>query len=222
MRNGCNIFNRLNIQTIRIQSSDCCFTSAANAFYEDINFGGRFFCANIGADRPMVPNGTNDKISSIRLFGRTELTVYRDRNFRGSSRRFVSSMSDLRRAGWNDRISSFRVDDFSNNGSNWGGGYGGGGWGGGGGNGYHEGRGSGWGGAYGTGSGSGWGNNSNGGRYTYREAEDIVRRAYRSTLGRDPDPAARSWVREVMKSNLSQRQLEAELRKSDEYRNKPR
>ena len=74
--------------------------------------------------------------------------------------------------------------------------------------------------AYGGGSHGGWGNAEGGSRWTYQQAEDIVRRAYRSTLGRDPDSAARSWVNEVMKNNWSQRQLEAELRKSDEYRNK--
>ena len=47
-----------------------------------------------------------------------------------------------------------------------------------------------------------------------------LRRAYRSTLGREPDSGAGSWVDAVMKNNWSQGQLEAELRKSAEYRNK--
>ena len=106
-------------------------------------------------------------------------------------------MNNLGTAGWNDRISSFRVDERSSNG-NWGGG-----------------------GAYGGGSQGGWNNTTDSGsRWTYQQAEQIVRRAYRSTLGRDPDPAARSWVNAVMENNWSQGQLEAELRKSDEYRNK--
>jgi Peptidase inhibitor family I36 len=183
-------------------------------FYEDINYGGRYFCYNRGASQSRVPSGANDEISSIRVFGDAQVIVYKDSSYHGSSRRFVSNMSDLRRAGWNDRISSFRIESRSH-GDSWGGAYGGGSWNGGGYGDYH---GNGHGGAYG---GGGWNShNSNGGRWTYQQAEQIVRRAYRSTLGRDPDPAARPWVNEVMKNNWSQSQLEAELRKSPEYRAK--
>ena len=197
--------------------------SRGACFYEDINFGGQYFCYPAGADIGVVPTGTNDEISSLRIFGHVEVTVFKDGNFRGSSRRFTANMSNLGTAGWNDRISSFRVDERSSQG-NWGGGgaYGGGNWGGGYANGQGGGNGGGWGGAYGGGSHGGWGNTEGGSRWTYQQAEQIVRRAYRSTLGRDPDPAARSWVNAVMKNNWSQGQLEAELRKSDEYRNRQR
>jgi len=200
--------------------------SRGACFYEDINYQGQYFCYATGADISVVPAGTNDQISSIRVFGNVEVTVYKDGGFRGSSRRFTSNMNNLGTAGWNDRISSFRVDERSSNG-NWGGGgaYGGGGYGssygGGYGNSQGGGYGSGWGGAYGGGSHGGWSNNNDSGsRWTYQQAEQIVRRAYRSTLGRDPDPAARSWVNAVMENNWTQGRLEAELRKSDEYRNK--
>ena len=197
--------------------------SRGACFYEDINYGGRYFCYAIGADARQVPPGTNDEISSIRVFGRTEVTVYRDQNFRGASRRLTSSIDDLRDGGWNDRISSFRIKERQS-GGDWGGGgaYGGGNWGGSNASGQGGGYGGGWGGAYGAGSHGGWGNADGGSRWTYQQAEEIVRRAYRSTLGRDPDAAARPWVNEVMKNNLSQAQLEAELRKSDEYRNRQR
>jgi len=190
-------------------------------FYEDINYGGRYFCYATGAELPRVPPGTDDEISSIRLFGNAEVTVFKDSNYRGTSRRFTSSINDLRRAGLNDRITSARIDRRGS-GNNWGGAYGGGGWGGSG-SGYGGDYGNGqWGGAYGGGShGGGW-SKSNGSRYTYQQAQEIVRRAYRNVLERDPDPAARSWVNAVMEKNMSQRQLEAELRKSAEYRNKQR
>jgi len=79
-------------------------------FYEDIHFNGRYFCIGAGDSQPEVPGGTNDTISSIRVFGGAEVVVFRDSRFRGSSRRFEANVDDLRRSGWNDRISSFQVD----------------------------------------------------------------------------------------------------------------
>ena len=78
-------------------------------FYENPNFEGRYFCAAAGDATEMVPEGMNDKVSSIRLFGDAQVTVYKDRDFRGDSRHFGHDMSDLRGAGFNDRISSFRI-----------------------------------------------------------------------------------------------------------------
>jgi hypothetical protein len=54
------------------------------------------------------------------------------------------------------------------------------------------------------------------------QAEDIVRRAYLSVLNREPDPDARSWVDRVMRERWTQQDVERELRKSPEYRNKRR
>jgi hypothetical protein len=193
--------------------------SSGACFYEDINYGGRYFCARIGSVIPQMPGGANNDISSIRIFGNAEVTVFRDGGLRGSSRRFSSNIRDLRGVGWNDRISSYRVDPRSSWGGNGGGAYGGGNYGGGYGGGYNGGYG---GGAYGGGSyGGEWGH-SGGSRWTYQQAQEIVRRAYRSVLGRDPDPAASGWVNEVMKNNWSQQQLEAQLRNSQEYREKNR
>jgi hypothetical protein len=80
-------------------------------FYEHIDFGGRYFCYRSGTSNDSVPRGMNNEISSIRIFGDAQVVVYRDGDFRGSSRHFESSVSDLRREGLNDRISSFRVDE---------------------------------------------------------------------------------------------------------------
>ena len=79
-------------------------------FYEHPNFGGRYFCAEVGAATRMVPEGMNDKVSSIRVFGDAEVTVFKDRDFRGDSKRFRRDRPDLREVGWNDRISSYRID----------------------------------------------------------------------------------------------------------------
>jgi Beta/Gamma crystallin/Peptidase inhibitor family I36 len=78
-------------------------------FYQHINFGGDYFCASLGS-RAEVPHGTNDEISSFRIFGDADVTVFRDVNYQGSSRRFDRDVRDLRRSGWNDRISSYSID----------------------------------------------------------------------------------------------------------------
>ena len=190
--------------------------SRGACFFEDANYEGRYFCASVGRDAATIPIDANDRISSIRIYGSVEVVVYKDGNFRGSSRRFTSSVSNLGWVGWANRISSYQIEErsYGNTSNGWGGAYGGGGWGGSG-----SGHSDGWGGAYGAGSRSNW-DNSHGGRWTYSEAQNIVRRAYRSVLGREPDPGAQSWVNAVMKNNWSQGQLEAQLRKSPEYRNK--
>jgi len=78
-------------------------------FYEDADFRGRSFCARPGEDIPEMPRGMNDRISSIRMFGRTEIVVFKDVRFRGRSARFATDVLNLQREGWNDIISSVRV-----------------------------------------------------------------------------------------------------------------
>jgi len=79
-------------------------------FYENVDFTGQYFCSRQGESIEMVPAGTNDRISSIRLFGNAALVVYRDRDFAGVAQWFDASEPDLRESGWNDTISSYRVD----------------------------------------------------------------------------------------------------------------
>ncbi len=83
--------------------------AAGACFYEDINYGGRYFCANVGSSMEHVSGGVDDEISSIRVFGNAEVTVFRDSDFRGASQRFDSSVDDLRASGLNDRVTSYRV-----------------------------------------------------------------------------------------------------------------
>ena len=104
--------------------------SAGVCFYEDIDFGGRYFCAGVGSSMEHVSGGADDEISSIRVFGNAEVTVFRDSNFRGSSRRFDADVSDLRSSGFNDRVTSYHVAfRGSSQGGNWGDGGGGPVWG---------------------------------------------------------------------------------------------
>jgi hypothetical protein len=58
------------------------------------------------------------------------------------------------------------------------------------------------------------------GSMTREQAQAIVRSAYQSVLGREPDPASAGWVDRVFNDHWSQQQLENELRNSVEYRQK--
>ena len=84
-------------------------------FYKDANFRGDRFCLNEGDHMRMVPEGFNDKISSIRIFGRTEVTVYDDRDFGGPRLHVKEDIMDLESFqmkpghSWNDKISSIDV-----------------------------------------------------------------------------------------------------------------
>lgn len=86
---------------------------AGACFFSDTNFRGRYFCVGPREDLAELPRGTNDEISSIRVLGNLEVTVFRDVRFRGPEGRFFNDMRDLRREGWNDAISSIRVSSRS-------------------------------------------------------------------------------------------------------------
>jgi len=188
-------------------------------FYQDINFQGNYFCSPAGAATVMVPENMNDKISSIRVFGNAMVTVYRDANFRGQSSVIGSgNMPDLRQIGFNDRLSSYRVDV---------GNYGNGGYG----NNYPNGT---YGnnypnnypnGTYGTAVPRGEVINRRGEvvggqpRMNRRAAESMVRQSYRNVLGRDADvEGLRSWTDQVQANNWTERDLEQAMRHSDEFR----
>jgi hypothetical protein len=74
-------------------------------FYTDANYMGEEFCFNGNENRSNV-GGYNDKISSIRIIGNTEVTIYQDSNFGGSRQTITQNTPHL--GNWNDRISSFQ------------------------------------------------------------------------------------------------------------------
>src|SRR6266404_2907220 len=84
-------------------------------FFKDADFRGESFCADAGQRVSQVPEGFRDRISSVRIFGRTEVTVYQDRNFGGPSLRLLDDVANLQSYqvspghSWNDRISSIDV-----------------------------------------------------------------------------------------------------------------
>jgi hypothetical protein len=182
---------------------------AGVCFYEDINFGGRYFCSPEGAATTSVPSGMNDRISSVRLFGGSAVTLFRDPNYRGDTRTVTSDIPDLRGMGFNDRLSSYQVQNRravvqGNNG------------------GYAVPRGQV---AYPNGTvyqnGNAYPNGSvnNNSRWTYRNAQQTVRQSYHAVLGRDPDAQGlNNWTQQLMNNNWTQRDLENALRQSDEFR----
>ena len=222
-------------------------TPAAGAcFYEDIDFQGDYFCVRAGDVVESLPRDMNDRISSIRTFGRVEVGVFQDNQFSGRGARF-EDVNDLRRQGWNDRISSIRVDSL--------GGYG---------------RRDDQGGFGARGNQAdrivrrayqdilnrepddqglrvyrsriideGWteqqvrealrnspefrtnagGRNAGGNRTMTRErATEIVRRAYHSVLNREPDEGAQGYIDGVMRQGWTEEDVARELRRSPEYR----
>jgi len=78
-------------------------------FYEDVNFRGSYFCVRQGDQLSTLPSGMGDKISSVRVFGSAEVTVFRDSNMRGRSARLINDVRNLKGEGWNDQISSLDV-----------------------------------------------------------------------------------------------------------------
>lgn len=84
-------------------------------FFKDGGFQGDRFCVVRGDKLDSLPGNFGDNISSLQLFGGAKVMVFNDREFRGGSQEFRSSIRDLRtqkfRDGhtWNDRISSIIV-----------------------------------------------------------------------------------------------------------------
>src|SRR5688572_32158616 len=78
--------------------------------YEDINYGGRSQCWNADEEvRNLSGTGWNDRVSSIRVFGRARVEVYRDADYRGQRLRLERDAADLGAINWSDQISSFQV-----------------------------------------------------------------------------------------------------------------
>ena len=79
-------------------------------FYEHADFQGEYFCVRRGEDIPVLPDAMNDRISSIRIFGDTDAVVFQHVRFGGDVARFSADVRNLDREGWNDVISSLRVE----------------------------------------------------------------------------------------------------------------
>lgn len=90
---------------------------AGACFYRDPNFRGDYFCLERGQSYESLPPGFNDRITSVRIYGGAEVTVFNDSNFRGVNGSTYESIQDLRywrlptdpNRSWNDRVSSIQV-----------------------------------------------------------------------------------------------------------------
>jgi Peptidase inhibitor family I36 len=215
-------------------------------FYKDPDFRGDYFCARDGESDQSMPSGMNDKISSIRIFGNAAVIVFQDSRFEGRSSRFDFDVPDLHREGWNDLISSFRISGGwghkhgHGNGNGYGNGNGGG----------YRGDpdvvirrayqdvldrepdaqgmrvyrshiiGDGWNEAQVREALRSSPEYRQQNTMTYPKAREIVRQAYLNVLRREPDSGATSYVNNVLHKRWTQQDVERELRKSPEYRNR--
>jgi hypothetical protein len=162
--------------------------TAGACFYEDPDFQGDYFCIRAGDAIEALPRDMNDRISSIRTFGRAEVRVFQDSRFEGRAGRF-DDVRNLRREGWNDRISSIRVDGV-------GGGFG-----------RRDDR----------DQGRGRGRGREG--ITGDQADRIVRRAYQDVLNREPDESGlREYRRRIIDDGWTEQQVREVLRNSAEKR----
>ena len=103
--------------------------------YEHIDYGGYEQCFDAGEGIPNLGR-FHDRISSVRIRGRIEVTLFEHNNFQGRQLTINSDVSDLRRfGGWNDQADSLRItsgggrrDRDRDRDRNYGGGFGGGGY----------------------------------------------------------------------------------------------
>lgn len=203
-------------------------------FYRDADYRGRSFCVASGDELSSLPGYADKEVSSIRVYGRVEVIVYRDSRLRGDSRRFTSNVRDLQDEDFNDRIQSIEVR----------------------GRGYGGGNRPGWGGqnpdrivrrAYqdilerepdqaglrlyrSRIIDDGWTEqqvrealrnspeSKQNQTMTWPKAQEIVRRAYLNVLNREPDANSRGYVERVFRDKWTEEDVERELRKSPEYR----
>jgi len=158
-------------------------------FYQTADYRDNYFCLSAGEDLATLPEGVADNISSIRIFGRAEVTVFGDPRFRGRAEQYTNSIGNMRQDDFNNAISSIRVRSRGNA------------------NGNGNGNGSGnWGGV----GGSSVGNNN---------PEVIIRRAYQDILSREPDTAGlRLYRSRMIDDGWSEEQVREALRRSPEYR----
>jgi hypothetical protein len=194
---------------------------------------------NAGRDYSSLSSEMNDQISSIRMFGDARVTIFQEPRFGGRGKDFRGEVRNLKDEGWNDRISSLRVRGSGGSGGHGGGSY------------SSEQadrivrR------AYedildrepdtaglrlyrGRMVDDGWSEKDvrdalrKSPEYkekttmTRQQAEDVVARAYRSVLDREPDPGSRSYVDKVLREHWTEQDVARELRKSPEYKSKGR
>ena len=169
------------------------FPDAGACFFRDADFRGEYFCIRAGDEVPRMPDDMNDQISSVRIFGRAEVVVYRDIRFNGGSLRLDHSASDLRDENWNDRISSMRVQRIEQRGGD----------------------------RFGDLNDDNRGRDRDRRGPGPADVDRIVRRAYQDVLGRDPDEGGlRQYRSRIIDDHWTEEQVRESLRNSPEYRDR--
>jgi hypothetical protein len=90
--------------------------SGGACFYKGYNYSGDYFCMRRGESRPSL-GSYGGVISSIRVFGGAQVTVFNDSNYRNGQDTTRGDIADLRQwrmttrpsHTWNNRISSLQV-----------------------------------------------------------------------------------------------------------------
>jgi len=103
------------ITAIQVRNNRTGFNDSGNGpqngacFYMNADYRGEKFCVNSDESQRNLAQRYNDKISSIRIFGSAEVTVYVDENLNGSRQTVRQDVSNLLDWNWNDKISSFQI-----------------------------------------------------------------------------------------------------------------
>ena len=168
------------------------FPDAGACFFKDAGFRGEYFCIRAGDGVERLPDDMNDAITSVRVFGRAEVVVYRDIRFNGGSLRLDHSASNLRDENWNDRISSMRVQIIGQRNDR-----------------------------FGDLNDDNRGRDRDRRGPSPADVDRIVKRAYQDVLGRDPDEGGlRQYRSRIIDDRWTEEQVRESLRNSPEYREK--
>jgi hypothetical protein len=90
---------------------------AGACFYRNERFGGDYFCLASGESYDALPEGFNDTITSVRVFGGASVVAFNDPGFGGLRIHMRNDVQDLHHfrtqdnpwKNWNNRISSLQV-----------------------------------------------------------------------------------------------------------------
>jgi len=172
------------------------YPQSGACFYRHPYFQGDYFCIRAGDQVPRLTDDANDEISSILVFGRAEVAVYRDIRFAGPAERFDYSIDNLEDYRWDDTISSMRVEERGRRDR------------------------------FGDLNDDNRGRDRRDGRRDDRrlssnDADKIITRAYQDVLGRDPDQGGfRQYRSRIIDDGWTEEQVRNSLRTSPEYREK--
>jgi len=92
--------------------------SRGACFFKEKYYRGEYFCMTRGSSFNAMPGGFDNEISSIKVYGRVSIAIYKNANFQSDNANLNSSVPDLaawrlpsdRSRNWNNKISSVQVN----------------------------------------------------------------------------------------------------------------